>query len=656
MDAEVKKLFKMTIDLNVLNHLGVNLYSNVPAVLAEAVANSWDADATSVEIRINSHGETISICDDGHGMSVEDINEKFLRVGYQRRENEDPVTSKFQRPVMGRKGIGKLSLFSVADVIDVHSRFEGHEPIAFSMSLPEIQEAIREGRTQGTYHPLQIVPEMDSMPSGTRIVLRKPRKRLNQTEKALRRRLARRFSILGSDHEFEINLNNEPIDIADRDYYRNLQYVWYYGEYGRKCVGLCSNLEHKEERKGSNFQGWIGTVKESGQLMTEGDSWNKIVVMARGKLVQEDILQPFGETGLYSKFIIGEICADELDEDARPDIVTTNRQSVIEDDERNVALCEAVKSEITYIKNQWTALRNKVAKEVAFENYAIKEWFDALGKDDQRRAEQIFGKVNRIMVDKPEQRAILFQYSVLAFECLKAKQNLDALGDLTGDTIVEFGKVFGHLDDLEATLYHQIVKGRIGVVRALRNLIEDDEKERVIQKHLFDHLWLLDPSWEKVSGSEYMEQRLIKEFEKISNSLTDEELQGRVDIKYRTTAGKHIIVELKRASVRTDTFSLLKQVNLYRSALKKLLSEAKGEQNPKIEVVCVVGNELNDWSNFQERQESESMLNVKGVRVVLYDQLINSAFNAYQEFLDKSTYVEGRISRLLQNIEEDVED
>ena len=656
MDAEVKKIFKMTIDLNVLNHLGVNLYSNIPAVLAEAVANSWDADATSVKIRIDSEAETISICDDGHGMSVEDINEKFLRVGYMRRVNEEPVTSKFQRPVMGRKGIGKLSLFSVADVIDVHSRFEGQEPIAFSMSFPKIQEAIQEGRTQGTYHPLPIKPEMDSMPSGTRIVLRKPRKRLNQTEKALRRRLARRFSILGSDHEFEINLNNEPIDIADRDYYRNLQYVWYYGEYGRKCVELCSNLEHKEERQGSNFQGWIGTVKESGQLMTEGDSWNKIVVMARGKLVQEDILQPFGETGLYSKFIIGEICADNLDEDAHPDIVTTNRQSVVEDDERNVALCEAVKSEITYIKNHWTRLRNKVAKEVAFENNAIKEWFEALGKDDQRRAEQIFGKVNQIMVDKPEQRAILFQYSVLAFEYLKAKQNLDALGDLTGDTIVEFGKVFGHLDDLEATLYHQIVKGRIGAVRVLQNLVKENKKEREIQKYLFDHLWLLDPSWEKVSGSERMEQRLVKELEKKPNLLTDEELRGRVDIRYRTTAGKHIIVELKRASVRTDTLTLLGQIETYRNALQKILSATENEQEPKIEIICVVGRDLKDWENHNGRKRSEEKLRIDGARVVLYDQLINSAFNAYQEFLEKSPYEEGPISQLLQKIEEDVED
>ena len=41
--------YQMTINLNVLNHLGINLYSNVPAVLSEVVANAWDADATNVD-------------------------------------------------------------------------------------------------------------------------------------------------------------------------------------------------------------------------------------------------------------------------------------------------------------------------------------------------------------------------------------------------------------------------------------------------------------------------------------------------------------------------------------------------------------------------------------------------------------------------------
>ena len=42
--------YTMTITLNVLNNLGINLYSSVPAVLSEVVANSWDADATKVDI------------------------------------------------------------------------------------------------------------------------------------------------------------------------------------------------------------------------------------------------------------------------------------------------------------------------------------------------------------------------------------------------------------------------------------------------------------------------------------------------------------------------------------------------------------------------------------------------------------------------------
>ena len=40
----MSKEYTLDIDLNVLNHLGLNLYSNVPAVLAELIANAWDAD------------------------------------------------------------------------------------------------------------------------------------------------------------------------------------------------------------------------------------------------------------------------------------------------------------------------------------------------------------------------------------------------------------------------------------------------------------------------------------------------------------------------------------------------------------------------------------------------------------------------------------
>ena len=79
--------YSMTLSLNVLKHLGFGLYSNVPAVLSEAVANAWDADAEHVWIDIDAQAETITIRDDGHGMSVEDANKKYLYVGYERRRS-----------------------------------------------------------------------------------------------------------------------------------------------------------------------------------------------------------------------------------------------------------------------------------------------------------------------------------------------------------------------------------------------------------------------------------------------------------------------------------------------------------------------------------------------------------------------------------------
>src|SRR5690349_2223587 len=105
----------MTLSLNVLNHLGINLYSNIPAVLSEVVANAWDADADRVNIQIDKRADFITITDTGHGMNTHDINEKFLTVGYRRRDEKGgAVTRRYGRAVMGRKGIGKLSLFSIA--------------------------------------------------------------------------------------------------------------------------------------------------------------------------------------------------------------------------------------------------------------------------------------------------------------------------------------------------------------------------------------------------------------------------------------------------------------------------------------------------------------------------------------------------------------
>ncbi|MBK8910801.1 MAG: ATP-binding protein [Chlorobi bacterium] len=184
--------YKMTLSLNLLNHLGINLYSSVPAVLSEVVANSWDADAELVTITIDS--DKIVITDDGNGMAKNDINNRYLSIGYQRRNVPDgSITPKYQRKVMGRKGIGKLSLFSIARNITIYSVKDG-EKNGFQMLLADIEKKIQQ--EESTYYPAELNDFPPDLTRGTRIILRDLKKRQRQTPAALRKQLARRFSIL----------------------------------------------------------------------------------------------------------------------------------------------------------------------------------------------------------------------------------------------------------------------------------------------------------------------------------------------------------------------------------------------------------------------------------------------------------------------------
>ncbi|HHQ4752315.1 TPA: ATP-binding protein, partial [Aeromonas veronii] len=113
--------FEIKIDYNVLNHLGMSLYSNTPAVLTEIISNAWDADAEKVTIDLEPSLNKVTIIDDGIGMTEDDIVNKFLNVGYARRDKGFAKSETKDRQVMGRKGIGKLAMFSLAHEIEVHT-------------------------------------------------------------------------------------------------------------------------------------------------------------------------------------------------------------------------------------------------------------------------------------------------------------------------------------------------------------------------------------------------------------------------------------------------------------------------------------------------------------------------------------------------------
>mgnify|MGYP003081738722 FL=1 len=86
----------MKFDPNVITHLGIQMYSTLPPVISELISNAYDADATEVKIYLNDKDQEKSIIieDNGHGMSFDEINDKFLLIGRNRRKDDQSDKSK----------------------------------------------------------------------------------------------------------------------------------------------------------------------------------------------------------------------------------------------------------------------------------------------------------------------------------------------------------------------------------------------------------------------------------------------------------------------------------------------------------------------------------------------------------------------------------
>lgn len=665
---EGKGKYKIRVDLNVLTHLGINLYSNTPAVISEAIANSYDADADNVWIDLDSKNGRIVIRDDGEGMDLDDINNRFLTVGYNRRNPEEnrSITKKYKRNVMGRKGIGKLSLFSLANKIEVRTA-KNNTREGLLMRRDIIEEKIKSNPKEPEYFPEELPPESINLDKGTEITLLELKvKKLNSV--ALKRKIARRFSIIGQKNNFRVFLNKVEITPEDRGYFSNLQFIWTFGkkdddqqvDYKELCknlegtrppIVLPGSIEYLGEKQ--EVYGWIGTVHSPKQLrdgyteedgksdngenniVNEQDNLNALVILSRGKVVQEDILGQFPEARVFSKYVVGEINADFLDVDEEPDITTTSRQTVNNNDERYIALKKWIRERLQVIGDTWSAWRNEAGERKALEIPEIKEWYDGLSSDDKKLAKKMFGRINEAEVESDRRLSELFRYSVIAFESMKQKRVLSKLEMLKVMDVEAIGKVFNGVDEIAAVLYYQISKERVEIISALAKAVDDNQKEAIIQKFIFEHLWLLDPSWEMATDVDpSMESTFRKEFKGLNDRLSDEQKDSRYDIKFKSTSGMIVVIELKRAKRNLSQTDLFDQLSKYSDIMTKATRGIGG--NTPFEIVCIIGKYPPEWDKNKEMAVKFSQsIEPYNARIVLYKDLITKAYKAYQEYLKK---------------------
>ncbi len=107
-----------TVDSHLLRELGARLVGRPHIALAELVKNSYDADATEVVLRFT--GDQIEVSDNGHGMNSAEFESRWLRIGTTHKE-EQGVSRRFDRPLTGSKGVGRLAAQLLGDRLELRS-------------------------------------------------------------------------------------------------------------------------------------------------------------------------------------------------------------------------------------------------------------------------------------------------------------------------------------------------------------------------------------------------------------------------------------------------------------------------------------------------------------------------------------------------------
>lgn len=508
-----KEPFRMEFDVYTIKHLGLQMYSTLPPVIGELVANGWDANATKVEITIpetpiDEQTSELVISDNGIGMSDKEVRKKYLIVGRDRRENEqsDETPSPYNRRIMGRKGIGKFSAFGIAKEIDVESTKDG-EISHFRMNYDELLE-----RANNRVIEFPHLPSTGTVSKGTKIRLRYITKFKNRriSIALIRRGLARRFAVIGAQQNFEVVINGSPISPEDRDLKRLLEkdmdgnpYLWEYDD------------DEIQPGTGWTVSGWIGALNRTTPDIDGID--RGIVLMARGKLVQEPFVFNAVVGQQYAlSYIIGELHAEFVDE--IEDTIGTTRNSLVWDTEANTALKEWGKKEVNTIAREWGKKRREDNERELQENDLYVKFQKQAEETGNKRALKLADQLVRQAIDKNPTADVTEIEPVIqtSLDFLEFDAFWEIAEDLTRTEFRDTEKLFDLFREwqiVEAKEMARVTGGRITTIEKLQNLIEKDALEvPTLHNFLKEFPWVIDPRWTLVDDEVTYSQLLREKF------------------------------------------------------------------------------------------------------------------------------------------------
>ena len=596
--------YTMRIEKTIVDKLGLKLYDRIAAVVAELVANAYDADATVVKVKlplnkylatklssgeISEKGYTIEIIDNGHGMTPEEANAFFLKVGRDKRKNNDGTSRELNRPVMGRKGIGKLAPFGVCKKIEVRSAGgkKNNPPYSVSHFMLDYDEIISDTGEQNTeYHP-QPLKDHESTDSsrGTVIRLHDFHPKKVPDKETFERQIGFRFGLTSKNFKITVidNKEEEPLDPFD------------IGEAGLE-LQYSTKVDLSErpiEFEGKTYPvtGWVAFSKKP----YKNEEFSGVRIYVRGKIaaVTRDFGLPSGFSGEFAarSYMVGAIHADWLDEEE--DLIQTSRQDILWNSDLGQAFSdwgkelikevarrgreprmESVKKQFLNTSNLEAKATRRFSSNPKLVKAAVDlgSTFGKFAAEDQLEDEEYIEGLAEIILQVAPHKLLVDTFKRI--EELAEKGSVD---------INELTELFKTTNLAQVASYGQLVYEKVKAIEALESCVKNEStNEHDLQRIIEGAPWLINSEWIPITGNRSL-KRFREAFENWYKERTGKEIvtsatnneRKQPDFTFVQYSKKLTVVEIKNSRHEFNNKDWERFIN-YPDALQGFLDDNPG--------------------------------------------------------------------------------
>ena len=538
-----------------IDALGIQMYQKPTAAIAELIANAWDADASSVKVTLPtsiSTGSEIAISDDGHGMTFEECQDFYLKVGRNRRDGGSDKT-RGGRPVLGRKGIGKFAGFGIAATIMVETISDASgERTVFKLDLGRLRsgEFIEAGK-----HTIEVVAaqgpnDARKAKHGTTIRLQNLTHARKQNAKDFATRMARRFALAANAQQFDVRINNVALSSVQDPGGVEFDFPSDY-KTEEKPPSLI-RIDNKEgvEKIGDDEIRWRMRFSKE----TIGDEeFRGVSIFCGVKIAQTPFFFELsgGLSGQHGvQYLFGHVQADFIDQ-LGDDIITTERQRINWEHPEARQLLSWGQDRLKELLAIWTERRaeeriRQIDKKLA----PFSPRIERLQPSERKTVISALRKIASIPTLGDQEFVELATSLLTAWEQGRLRDLIDRIASLSDNDAGVIVAVMGEAQTLSVLQIAEVIKLKLDLIRGLRKRIEEKDLENAIRDYISSSPWLIRPELE-VYEVEISLRRLLDKIAKEIGLDDDPDFAKRVDLL--VGSGDHLVLlEFMRPGVTID--------------------------------------------------------------------------------------------------------